>query len=230
MEYFPRHPRQRGSERHAIELQTPLHWHRHLHRHDGRAPGRQSLHPLLNQPTVINRRGSPQDRRFRRGGRRPLIVRGDPTAHQDRYFIGSPKYMSPPGDRSSSARRSTSAPHLLRGCHDVRNAYGQPALFPAADHCRSCIITCNGKARLPHDLNPSLPPGPSDPDHEAMSGRQTKRFQTWSELTRRSSVSSATAFKAVVAEGAGGLRLSKVRVIKVQIFRPARCTGTPRIV
>jgi len=40
-----------------------------------------------------------------------------------------------------------------------------------------------GKARVPQDLNPALPPGFSDLVMKAMSVDKTKRFQTMVELS-----------------------------------------------
>jgi len=55
--------------------------------------------------------------------------------------------------------------------------------YSRGDHMSVMYQHVQGKARVPQDLNPALPPGFSDLVMKAMSVDKTKRFQTMAELS-----------------------------------------------
>jgi len=59
---------------------------------------------------------------------------------------------------------------------------GQPP-YSRGDHMSVMYQHVQGKARVPQDLNPALPPGLSDLIMKAMAVDKTKRFQTMVELS-----------------------------------------------
>jgi eukaryotic-like serine/threonine-protein kinase len=54
--------------------------------------------------------------------------------------------------------------------------------YSRGDHMSVMYQHVQGKARIPQDLNPNLPPGLSDLVMKAMAVDKTKRFQTMEEL------------------------------------------------
>jgi serine/threonine-protein kinase len=55
--------------------------------------------------------------------------------------------------------------------------------YSRGDHMSVMYQHVQGKARVPQDLNPALPPGFSDLVMKAMAVDKTKRFQTMNELS-----------------------------------------------
>jgi serine/threonine protein kinase len=54
--------------------------------------------------------------------------------------------------------------------------------YSRGDHMSVMYQHVQGKARVPQDVNPALPPGLSDLVVKAMAVDKTKRFQTMDEL------------------------------------------------
>ena len=68
-----------------------------------------------------------------------------------------------------------------QGCSDVHLAVGVPP-YSRGDHMSVMYQHVQGKARIPQEVNPQLPPGLSDLVMRAMAVDKAKRFQTMDEL------------------------------------------------
>src|SRR2546430_299571 len=108
---------------------------------------------------------------------------------QDRLCHRVPEVHGPGTDPRQEGRRARR--HLRRGCHADIYAVGvmlyemltgQPP-YSRGDHMSVMYQHVQGKARVPQDLNPALPPGLSDMIMKTMAVDKTKRFQTMDELS-----------------------------------------------
>jgi eukaryotic-like serine/threonine-protein kinase len=95
------------------------------------------------------------------------------------YVIGSPKYMAP--EQILGKKVDERADIYAVGVILYEMVTGVPP-YSRGDHMSVMYQHVQGKARLPQDVNPALPPGMSDTIMKAMSVDKGKRFQTMDEL------------------------------------------------
>jgi serine/threonine-protein kinase len=105
---------------------------------------------------------------------------GDTQLTKTGYVIGSPKYMAP--EQILGKKVDERADIYAVGVMMYEMLTGQPP-YSRGDHMSVMYQHVQGKARVPQDLNPALPPGLSDLIMKAMSVDKTKRFQTMVELS-----------------------------------------------
>jgi HEAT repeat protein/tRNA A-37 threonylcarbamoyl transferase component Bud32 len=105
---------------------------------------------------------------------------GDTQLTKTGYVIGSPKYMAP--EQILGKKVDERADIYAVGVMMYEMLTGQPP-YSRGDHMSVMYQHVQGKARVPQDLNPALPPGLSDLIMKAMSVDKTKRFQTMIELS-----------------------------------------------
>src|SRR6266853_1658086 len=105
---------------------------------------------------------------------------GDTQPTKTGYVIGSPKYMAP--EQILGKKVDERADIYAVGVMMYEMLTGQPP-YSRGDHMSVMYQHVQGKARVPQDLNPALPPGLSDLIMKAMSVDKTKRFQTMVELS-----------------------------------------------
>jgi len=105
---------------------------------------------------------------------------GDTQLTKTGYVIGSPKYMAP--EQILGKKVDERADIYAVGVMMYEMLTGQPP-YSRGDHMSVMYQHVQGKARVPQDLNPALPPGLSDLIMKAMSVDKTKRFQTMDELS-----------------------------------------------
>jgi len=105
---------------------------------------------------------------------------GDTQLTKTGYVIGSPKYMAP--EQILGKKVDERADIYAVGVMMYEMLTGQPP-YSRGDHMSVMYQHVQGKARVPQDLNPALPPGFSDLVMKAMSVDKTKRFQTMVELS-----------------------------------------------
>jgi HEAT repeat protein/tRNA A-37 threonylcarbamoyl transferase component Bud32 len=105
---------------------------------------------------------------------------GDTQLTKTGYVIGSPKYMAP--EQILGKKVDERADIYAVGVMMYEMLTGQPP-YSRGDHMSVMYQHVQGKARMPQDLNPALPPGLSDLIMKAMSVDKTKRFQTMAELS-----------------------------------------------
>jgi HEAT repeat protein/tRNA A-37 threonylcarbamoyl transferase component Bud32 len=104
---------------------------------------------------------------------------GDTQLTKTGYVIGSPKYMAP--EQILGKKVDERADIYAVGVMMYEMVTGVPP-YSRGDHMSVMYQHVQGKARVPQDLNPKLPPGLSDLVMRAMSVDKTKRFQTMDEL------------------------------------------------
>ncbi|HEX4619663.1 MAG TPA: protein kinase, partial [Steroidobacteraceae bacterium] len=104
---------------------------------------------------------------------------GDTQLTKTGYVIGSPKYMAP--EQILGKKVDERADIYALGVMLYEMVTGVPP-YSRGDHMSVMYQHVQGKARVPQDLNPKLPPGLSDLVMKAMSVDKTKRFQTMDEL------------------------------------------------
>ena len=104
---------------------------------------------------------------------------GDTQLTKTGYVIGSPKYMAP--EQILGKKVDERADIYAVGVMLYEMVTGAPP-YSRGDHMSVMYQHVQGKARVPQDLNPALPPGLSDLVMKAMSVDKTKRFQTMEEL------------------------------------------------
>ena len=105
---------------------------------------------------------------------------GDTQLTKTGYVIGSPKYMAP--EQILGKKVDERADIYAVGVMLYEMLTGQPP-YSRGDHMSVMYQHVQGKARVPQDLNPALPPGLSDLIMKAMAVDKTKRFQTMVELS-----------------------------------------------
>src|SRR6267154_542906 len=105
---------------------------------------------------------------------------GDTQLTKTGYVIGSPKYMAP--EQILGKKVDERADIYAIGVMLYEMLTGQPP-YSRGDHMSVMYQHVQGKARVPQELNPALPPGFSDLVMKAMSVDKTKRFQTMVELS-----------------------------------------------
>src|SRR6267142_4510974 len=105
---------------------------------------------------------------------------GDTQLTKTGYVIGSPKYMAP--EQILGKKVDERADIYAVGVMLYEMVTGVPP-YSRGDHMSVMYQHVQGKARVPQDLNPALPPGFSDLVMKAMSVDKTKRFQTMVELS-----------------------------------------------
>jgi eukaryotic-like serine/threonine-protein kinase len=104
---------------------------------------------------------------------------GDTQLTKTGYVIGSPKYMAP--EQILGKKVDQRADIYALGVILYEILTGQPP-YSRGDHMSVMYQHVQGKARVPQDVNPALPPGLSDLIVKAMSVDKAKRFQSMDEL------------------------------------------------
>jgi serine/threonine-protein kinase len=104
---------------------------------------------------------------------------GDTQLTKTGYVIGSPKYMAP--EQILGKKVDERADIYALGVILYEMVTGVPP-YTRGDHMSVMYQHVQGKARVPQEVNPALPPGLSDLVMRAMSVDKTKRFQTMDEL------------------------------------------------
>src|SRR5215470_17663550 len=104
---------------------------------------------------------------------------GDTQLTKTSYVIGSPKYMAP--EQILGKKVDERADIYALGVILYEMVTGVPP-YSRGDHMSVMYQHVQGKARVPQEVNASLPPGLSDLVMKAMSVDKTKRFQTMEEL------------------------------------------------
>jgi len=104
---------------------------------------------------------------------------GDTQLTKTGYVIGSPKYMAP--EQILGKKVDERADIYALGVMLYEMVTGVPP-YSRGDHMSVMYQHVQGKARVPKDVNPSLPPELSDIVVRAMAVDKTKRFQTMDEL------------------------------------------------
>src|SRR6516225_5235883 len=104
---------------------------------------------------------------------------GDTQLTKTGYVIGSPKYMAP--EQILGKKVDQRADIYALGVILYEMVTGVPP-YSRGDHMSVMYQHVQGKARLPQEVNPGLPPGLSDLVMRAMAVDKTKRFQTMDEL------------------------------------------------
>jgi len=104
---------------------------------------------------------------------------GDTQLTKTGYVIGSPKYMAP--EQILGKKVDERADIYALGVMLYEMVTGVPP-YSRGDHMSVMYQHVQGKARIPQDLNPNLPPGLSELVTKAMAVDKNKRFQTMDEL------------------------------------------------
>jgi HEAT repeat protein/tRNA A-37 threonylcarbamoyl transferase component Bud32 len=104
---------------------------------------------------------------------------GDTQLTKTGYVIGSPKYMAP--EQILGKKVDERADIYALGVMLYEMVTGVPP-YSRGDHMSVMYQHVQGKAKVPQDVNPALPPGLSDLVVKAMAVDKAKRFQTMDEL------------------------------------------------
>ena len=104
---------------------------------------------------------------------------GDTQLTKTGYVIGSPKYMAP--EQILGKKVDERADIYAIGVMLYEMVTGVPP-YSRGDHMSVMYQHVQGKARIPQEINPALPPGMSDLVMRAMAVDKTKRFQSMDEL------------------------------------------------
>jgi serine/threonine-protein kinase len=104
---------------------------------------------------------------------------GDTQLTKTGYVIGSPKYMAP--EQILGRKVDERADIYAVGVILYEMFTGQPP-YSRGDHMAVMYQHVQGKARIPQELNPKLPPGLSDLIMKAMAVDKAKRFQSMDEM------------------------------------------------
>jgi eukaryotic-like serine/threonine-protein kinase len=104
---------------------------------------------------------------------------GDTQLTKTGYVIGSPKYMAP--EQILGKKVDERADVYAVGVMLYEMCTGVPP-YSRGDHMSVMYQHVQGKARVPREVNPQLPPALNDVIVKAMSVDKTKRFQTMEEL------------------------------------------------
>jgi eukaryotic-like serine/threonine-protein kinase len=103
---------------------------------------------------------------------------GDTQLTRTGYVIGSPKYMAP--EQILGRKVDERADIYALGVIMYEMLTGVPP-YARGDHMAVMYQHVQGKARAPHEINPTLPAGLSEAVTKAMAVDKTKRFQTMDE-------------------------------------------------
>jgi HEAT repeat protein/tRNA A-37 threonylcarbamoyl transferase component Bud32 len=104
---------------------------------------------------------------------------GDTQLTKTGYVIGSPKYMAP--EQILGKKVDERADVYAVGVILYELFTGVPP-YSRGDHMAVMYQHVQGKARVPQEINPKLPPGLSDLVVKAMSVDKAKRFQNMDEM------------------------------------------------
>jgi HEAT repeat protein/tRNA A-37 threonylcarbamoyl transferase component Bud32 len=104
---------------------------------------------------------------------------GDTQLTKTGYVIGSPKYMAP--EQILGKKVDERADIYAVGVMLYEMVTGVPP-YSRGDHMSVMYQHVQGKARIPQEINPNLPPGLSDLVMKCMAVDKAKRFQTMDEL------------------------------------------------
>jgi len=104
---------------------------------------------------------------------------GDTQLTKTGYVIGSPKYMAP--EQILGKKVDERADIYALGVMLYEMVTGVPP-YSRGDHMSVMYQHVQGKARIPQELNPALPPGLSDLVMKSMAVDKGKRFQTMDDL------------------------------------------------
>ena len=104
---------------------------------------------------------------------------GDTQLTKTGYVIGSPKYMAP--EQILGRKVDERADIYAVGVIMYEMFTGVPP-YARGDHMAVMYQHVQGKARLPQEINPKLPPGLSDVIMKAMAVDKAKRFQSMDEF------------------------------------------------
>ncbi len=104
---------------------------------------------------------------------------GDTQLTKTGYVIGSPKYMAP--EQILGKKVDERADIYAIGVMLYEMLTGVPP-YSRGDHMSVMYQHVQGKARIPQELNPSLPPGLSDLVMKSMAVDKAKRHQSMEEL------------------------------------------------
>src|SRR6202163_715076 len=179
MEYFPSHTL--GSE---VVNDKPIDLQRALQFGIDMCTGMTVAH----QVGIVHRDLKPANVLINQDGLLKIVDFGVAAAHREGdtqltktgYVIGSPKYMAP--EQILGKKVDERADIYAVGVMMYEMVTGVPP-NSRGDHMSVMYQHVQGKARVPQDLNPALPPGFSDLVMKAMSVDKTKRFQTMAELS-----------------------------------------------
>jgi len=179
MEYFPSHTL--GSE---VVNEKPINLQRALQFGIDMCTGMTVAH----QVGIVHRDLKPANVLINQEGLLKIVDFGVAAAHREGdtqltktgYVIGSPKYMAP--EQILGKKVDERADIYAVGVMLYEMVTGMPP-YSRGDHMSVMYQHVQGKARVPQDLNPALPPGFSDLVMKAMSVDKTKRFQSMVELS-----------------------------------------------
>ena len=104
---------------------------------------------------------------------------GDTQLTKTGYVIGSPKYMAP--EQILGKKVDERADIYALGVMLYELVTGVPP-YSRGDHMSVMYQHVQGKARIPQEINPALPPGLSDLVMKSMSVDKTKRHQSMEEM------------------------------------------------
>ncbi len=104
---------------------------------------------------------------------------GDTQLTKTGYVIGSPKYMAP--EQILGKKVDERADIYALGVMLYEMVTGVPP-YSRGDHMSVMYQHVQGKARIPQEINPALPPGLSDLVMKAMAVDKAKRHQSMEEL------------------------------------------------
>src|SRR6202521_3688949 len=178
MEYFPSHTL--GSE---VVNDKPIDLQRALQFGIDMCTGMTVAHPV----GIVHRDLKPANVLINQDGLLKIVDFGVAAAHREGdtqltktgYVIGSPKYMAP--EQILGKKVDERADIYAVGVMLYEMVTGVPP-YSRGDHMSVMYQHVQGKARVPQDLNPALPPGLSDLVMKSMAVDKTKRFQTMDEL------------------------------------------------
>ena len=178
MEYFPSHTL--GSE---IVNEKPLELKRAIRFATDICTGMQVAHHV----GIVHRDLKPANVLINQEGLLKIVDFGVAAAHREGdtqltktgYVIGSPKYMAP--EQILGKKVDERADVYALGVMLYETVTGVPP-YSRGDHMSVMYQHVQGKARIPQELNPALPPGLSDLIVKSMAVDKTKRFQSMDEF------------------------------------------------
>ncbi len=178
MEYFPSHTL--GSE---IVNEKPLELKRAIQFAIDICTGMTVAHHV----GIVHRDLKPANVLINQEGLLKIVDFGVAAAHREGdtqltktgYVIGSPKYMAP--EQILGKKVDERADIYALGVMLYETVTGVPP-YSRGDHMSVMYQHVQGKARIPQELNPALPPGLSDMVVKSMAVDKTKRFQSMDEF------------------------------------------------
>ncbi len=178
MEYFPSHTL--GSE---IVNEKPIELKRALQFSIDMCTGMTVAH----QVGIVHRDLKPANVLINQESLLKIVDFGVAAAHREGdtqltktgYVIGSPKYMAP--EQILGKKVDERADIYALGVMLYEMVTGVPP-YSRGDHMSVMYQHVQGKARIPQEINPALPPGLSDLVVKAMSVDKAKRHQSMEEL------------------------------------------------